>query len=379
MTDLMTRDELEASPDAPQAPEGSRFGKAHHILLLFALEALVIWLLSGFYQVKSDEVAITERLGQYLQTPNGKAVLIEQGLHYHLPWPIDTVHKVSVQQTMTLRVNAFDTTPEQYAEFRQQMLQQRFTIAQISAVFDPYLITADKSVVHMDVSVIYRINDPEAWLNTISHSSVTTSAEDPTDLRQQMFQQIAQHAMITRVSHMTLEEALFRGLGALNATMQEAIEKAMAVEDPHSPTGKLQVGIQVQGVNVVRSRPPDRVKSAYDQVTQARSNFQRAKQDAQSQKDTTIHLAQGQTQTMILQAQQYATQRTQEAEGEASRFAQVLQQYQASPETTRFNIYVDAAQSILANAKRLYVARPGQRITVTVDPPQFDANQVGPR
>jgi len=82
---------------------------------------------------------------------------------------------------------------------------------------------------------------------------------------------------------------------------------------------------------------------------------------------------------MILQAQQYATQRTQEAEGEASRFAQVLQQYQASPETTRFNIYVDAAQSILANAKRLYVARPGQRITVTVDPPQFAANQVGPR
>src|SRR4051812_13162774 len=114
MTDLMTQDELDTAPDAARAPEGAMFGKAHHILLLFALAALVIWLLSGFYQVKSDEVAIVERLGQYLQTPDGKAVLIEQGLHYHLPWPIDTVHKVSVQQTMTLRVNAFDTTPEQY-------------------------------------------------------------------------------------------------------------------------------------------------------------------------------------------------------------------------------------------------------------------------
>jgi len=177
MTSVMTEETLETSPDGTPAPEGSRFGKAHHILLSFVTAALVIWLLTGFYQVKSDEVAIIERLGQYLQTPNEKAALIEQGLHYHLPWPIDTVHKVSIQQTMTLRVNAFDTSPEAYAEFKQQLMQARAgTLQQISAIFDPYLITADKSVVHMDISVVYRVNDPEAWLNTISHSGVTTSA-----------------------------------------------------------------------------------------------------------------------------------------------------------------------------------------------------------
>src|SRR6185503_6756983 len=98
MTDLLTQDEFTTTTDGTPPPEGSRFGKAHHILLIFALAVFVIWLLTGFYQVKSDEVAIVERLGQYLQNPDGKAALVEQGLHYHMPWPIDTVHKVSVQQ-----------------------------------------------------------------------------------------------------------------------------------------------------------------------------------------------------------------------------------------------------------------------------------------
>jgi hypothetical protein len=35
-------------------PEGSRWAKAHHILLGFLLLSAVIWILSGFYQVKAD-------------------------------------------------------------------------------------------------------------------------------------------------------------------------------------------------------------------------------------------------------------------------------------------------------------------------------------
>jgi membrane protease subunit HflK len=379
MTDLLTQDELTTTDGTPP-PEGSRFGKAHHILLIFALAVFVIWLLTGFYQVKSDEVAIVERLGQYIQNPDGKAALVEQGLHYHMPWPIDTAHKVSVQQLLTLRVNAFDTSPDAYSEFKQQMMQQRQgTIEQINAVFDPYLITADKNVVHMDIAVVYRINDPEAWLNTISHTGDTANGEDSEDMRQQMFQQIAQHAMITRVSQMKLDEALFSGLGALNATMQETLEKGMQVEDVHSASGKLQLGVEVRRVDVIRSRPPDRVKSAYDQVQQSKANFQRMQRDALTQKESTIRMAESQKQTMLLRAEQYANEQTRQAEGEAARFSQVLKQFQQSPVSTRFNVFADTAQSIMANLKRLYVALPGQRITVTLDPPQFDANQVGPK
>ena len=114
-------------------------------------------------------------------------------------------------------------------------------------------------------------------------------------------------------------------------------------------------------------------------MQQAKSNYQRVTEDARSQKNSMIQLAEGQKQTMNLQARQYANEQTKTAEGEASRFSQVFAQYQQSPETTRFNVFADAVQTILGNIRRLYVAVPGQRITVTVDPPQFDANQVGPR
>src|SRR5438046_343354 len=90
---------------APPPPEGSRFAKAHHILLFFTAFVLLVWLLSGIYQVKSDEVAIVERLGVYVAHE-------ENGLHYHLPWPIDTIHKVSIQQSRTLTVRAFNEPPD---------------------------------------------------------------------------------------------------------------------------------------------------------------------------------------------------------------------------------------------------------------------------
>ena len=96
---------------------GSRWGKAHHVLLVFAACAIGVWLLSGFYKVKADEVAIVERLGQFVGS-DGKAALIEQGLHYHLPWPIDEVFKIPVQQTRTLTVNTFFAPMDEYADYK---------------------------------------------------------------------------------------------------------------------------------------------------------------------------------------------------------------------------------------------------------------------
>lgn len=356
---------------------GKPWFKAQYILLYFVTAAAIIWLLTGFYQVKSDQIAIVERLGQYISTPNGQARQFEQGLHYTLPWPIDTVHKVSVQQTATLRVNAFDTTPANYAEFRQQLQRDGALLSRISALFDPYLITADKSVVHMDISVVYRISDPEAWLNTISHSATNIGAtEDPDDLRQEVFQQIAQHAMITRVSHMTLEQVLFSDLAQLSAMMQDTLEKAMELRDPTSPTGKLALGAQVMRVDVVKSRPPERVRGAYDQVQQAKTNFQRVTEEARAAKATRVRLAQGRTETMLTEARQYATERTERAKGEAARFSQVLKQYQESPEAARFDVFAEAARAILSDPRRIWQVRPGEKVNVYLDPPQYDPNQV---
>src|SRR5579862_7408259 len=89
------------------APESPAWAKAHFILLGFLGVGLVIWLLSGFYKVNAGEAAIVERLGYFLRNVEqepGKPSQVEwmdAGLHYHLPYPIDVVHFVPIQQNQT--------------------------------------------------------------------------------------------------------------------------------------------------------------------------------------------------------------------------------------------------------------------------------------
>src|SRR4051812_27122707 len=105
--------------EVPEADSGGSFARAHRILVYSLSAVVVIWLLSGFYQVRADQVAIVERLGEYIATPEGKPIQLSQGLHYHLPWPIDSVQLISTQQSMTLDVTAFNTSPSEYDEFKQ--------------------------------------------------------------------------------------------------------------------------------------------------------------------------------------------------------------------------------------------------------------------
>ncbi len=50
---------------------------------------LAIWLASGVYQVGQAERGVVQRFGALTSVQTG-------GLHWHLPWPIETVTKVNV-------------------------------------------------------------------------------------------------------------------------------------------------------------------------------------------------------------------------------------------------------------------------------------------
>ena len=68
---------------------------------------LLIWILSGLYIVEPDEQGVVKSFGKWTRTT-------EPGLHYHLPYPIETVKKPKVTQLQRfefgflLRVEEFD-------------------------------------------------------------------------------------------------------------------------------------------------------------------------------------------------------------------------------------------------------------------------------
>ncbi len=369
---------------------GSRWGKAHHVLLIFAATAIVVWLLSGFYKVKADEVAIVERLGQFVGS-DGKAALIEQGLHYHLPWPIDEVFKIPVQQTRTLTVNTFFAPMEEYADYKRDLLRDpNYTPEFLSALFDPYLITSDKNIVHISVAVTYQITDPEDWIMSVSHESEdvsgtgASSSSQITDQRERLIQYIVQRTMVRELAHIPIDDVLLEGNAKTFLTLQNAIQKA--VQNPDNTPGlpmstKLHdLGITVQKVDPTGVRWPQyqMVNDAFQSVLKAKSDAESARYAAQTQAEGDHTRATAERETMLKNADAYAKQVTDEAQGEANRFQQVYAQYEKAPEITRWNVFADAVRSVSGNAKRILFVQPGQKTILTIDPPTFDAGQVQP-
>jgi membrane protease subunit HflK len=360
-----------------------------------------VWVGSGFYQVNADEVAVIERLGQFVSAggPGDKATLVEQGLHYRIPWPIDRVFKIPVQQTRTLTVNTFYAPQDAYADFKRDAMREdpNMTPEVLNSVYDPYLITADKNVVHVSLMVTYRINDPEAWIMTVSHEleenassdTVASATVGETDMREELFQQIVQHALVRQLAVLPIDRVLFsdteKGGDRWRLVLNNAVQNAMLLPDPSDPTGKkrIDLGVEVQKADVVATHWPSyqSVDEAFQSVLNAKSGADVVKFQANAYAQSAITQANSQKETMVREAEAYAKQMADQATGEASRFTQVYTQFEKAPDVTRWNVYADAVHTVSAAATRLLFVEPGQKTILTVDPPQFDASQVqtGPR
>lgn len=369
-------------PENPPDAEGSRFARAHHVLGAFTLLALIIWLLSGFYLVNTGQVAIVERLGKYLSTGEGKIIEVEHGLHYHLPWPIDRVSLISELQNYTLQINEFNTSPAEYSDFKRDLVRQGADPLVLNAIFDPYAVTADKSVVHLEFNVLFRINDPAAWLTSVSHEySQDYNPQELKDMRNALFHQIAQRAIVDQVAMMPLGAVLREGRAALERAVLNAFQEGLSIPDPGDPTGKTKIslGVSIENVTLSVAQVPDAVQPAYANLIDTQAKAQVAVSNAQADAGASVAKANGDKSTLISDAQTYRQNQIQGAKGESDRFQQVLEQYEKNPQVTRINLWVDAMRTIYAGARRVIFAQSGRPTYITVDPPQFDANQNAPK
>jgi membrane protease subunit HflK len=288
-------------------------------------------------------------------------------------------------------VKVFNASPTEYEDFKRAYLNDgdnlfskyppKLAGLMVDAIFNPYLITADKSVVHMEVNVQFRINDPEKWLTSVSHDYHETydpAAKD--DLRNQLMQQLVERALIAQTSRLTFEQLLLGSRESLPRTMQTFVENALKIEttEPNNPTKKQEVdlGIEILRVEVTQVRPPEAVMQAYQDVLTQRVGREAKKAEAEATKTSTVTAAKGDAQRDIVKAQEYATKTVQSARGEADRFSEVLKQYNNAPDLTKTNLFTEAAATVTGNAKRIYFPQTGEGVTLMVDPPEYDPNQV---
>lgn len=356
---------------AEQEGSGSRWGRAHHVLFYFLGAAVVIWLLSGFYQVKVGQVGMVERLGEILRGPpdaegHRAVVVLEPGMGYGLPWPLDIVHQIPTNQNLTVRLTEFGQGVEN-AAVKRFWMNQGMRREELDAWFDPYLITADLNVANVEAAVQYKINDPYAYLMSVSHSDTEKQATILAQ-REGIIRQVASHELVAEMARTPIDLALKGG----QADLARRIKDGTQME-----ADRLGLGITVLDVTLEHVTWLPAVNDAFSAALRAESAREQALAAAEEYRKSLVTRAeQGESARVLAEADAYRTRMVQEARGEAERFRQVYEQYQKAPDVTRLSMYSDAVNVILQNVTGTMTVLPGQRTVLTIPPVDEKAKAV---
>jgi membrane protease subunit HflK len=207
------------------------------------------------------------------------------------------------------------TFPAPIERVRKVDVENIRTIDLGSASTEDLMLTGDQNIIDIAYSVRWNIRDPELFLFELA---------DP----QETIRQVAESAMRAVVSSVTLDDAI--------GDKRSEIEQRVA-ENMQRILNAYRAGVAIQGVAIKQADPPQAVNDAFKEVSAAQ-------QEAQS---------------YINQARAYALQLTAKAQGEATAFDKVYEQYRLAPEVTRRRMYYETMERVLQNVNKTIIEAPG--------------------
>lgn len=282
------------------------------LLGLFAL-----WLMSGIYSVDASEAAVIRQFGRVVRVTG-------PGLHWRLPYPIQTHDIVNIQQ-------------ERRAEIGFRSARQGNQPAG-NRPEEALMLTADENVVEIHMVVQYRVEDPVAYLFNVRNPEETLQAA-------------AEVALRSVIGTHTIDEVISAGV----ARSTQVFEVRNYLQELMNLYG---TGLRVSEVAFLLVDAPEQVRDAFHDVLRASEERERKVNEAEAYRADVVPRARGEAQQILRQAEAYREQRVLRAQGDVARFLQMLEEYRKAPEITRRRMYMEAIERALSDAK-LYVMSDG--------------------
>ena len=284
-------------------------GKAW-VLILLVLGLL--WAASGFYVVEEGEQGVELQFGKYKQ-------VTEAGLRWHVPYPVETVEIVNVQQIRTVEVGyRSNTRSNQFATVPQEAL----------------MLTKDENIIDIQFAVQYDIKDPRFLLFNVSENL------------DQVVRQATESSVREVVGRNTMDFAITGGRAEIAQETRLLLQNIL---------DRYQTGINVKAVEMQNAQPPSEVKGAFDDAVKAREDEVKFRNEAEAYANDIIPRARGSASRVLQEAQAYQASVVAKAQGEASRFTQVLSEYHKAPGVTRDRLYIDAMEQVLSRSTKIMI------------------------
>ncbi len=279
-----------AGEPGPGAPSGSL------LPLIAVIVVLLIWLASGVYQVGQAERGVVQRFGALTAVKTG-------GLHWHLPWPIETVTKVNVE-------------------------------ASNSSDFKSRVLTSDVNLVDLHFAVQYQFTDPVKKLFQVREPEQTLS-----DVSESAIREIVGRSTLDDVQVGTTRPEITR-------RAKELIQKTL---DSYNS------GITITAVNLEDVSVPEAVIPSRSDANKAQADKERFILESEAYANGILPVAQGTAARMQQDAQAYKAQVVAIAQGQAARFSQLEGAYAQAPEVTRRRMYMDTVENVLQRAHKVLI------------------------
>jgi membrane protease subunit HflK len=109
---------------------------------------------------------------------------------------------------------------------------------------------------------------------------------------------------------------------------------------------RLRLGIDVIAVKLQNVDPPAGVQEAFDDVNKAEQDMNRLINEGQQAYNAEIPRARGERERIVQEANGYAAERVNRANGDIARFNSVYEEYRRSPEVTRQRLYYEMMEEV---------------------------------
>lgn len=281
-------------------------------IVLLVLLLVLVW--TSYYTIPAESEGIVLRFGKYIRK-------VPPGLHFKLPFGIDSVFRVPTQRQLKLEFGLTTpgyTHPDQTGKDPEK---------------EKSMVTGDLNAALVEWVVQYRITEPETYLFAVRNPGQTLR-----DLSESVMREV--------VGDRTVDEIITVG-------RQEIEESVLA--RLRDLAGRYRLGVTVNQVQLKNVNPPEPVQPSFNEVNRAQQDRENAINLAVGEYNKAVPRARGEADQKIRAAEGYRFKRINEAEGDAAAFSAVLEQYIKAPEITRTRLYLETLGDVLPEAKQSIV------------------------
>ena len=298
-------------------PGGSLGGRG---VLLLILAALLIWGISGFYRVDTNEYGVVLRFGAFNREAG-------PGLNYPLPYPIETA--LTPQITVVRQI---------HIGMRQVDDLRRGTTTRAMPE-ESLMLTGDENIVDVDFTVFWQVRKEKVGDFLFNIQQVENSVKA-----------VAESAMREVVGRTSIQPILTGALAGIELEVQELTQKILDFYG---------AGVVITQVQMAKVDPPASVIDSQRDVQVARADAEKAQNEAQRYANSIVPEARGKAAKIQQDSEGYREQTVAEAKGQAARFVKVYEEYKKAPEVTRQRIYYETMEKVFNGTEKIILDSGG--------------------